>query len=162
MSTTEDHKEKKVYEIGYSILPSIPEENLPQVVSKISTVVKEAGASEFDSEAPIKMDLAYAMSKTVGSRKYIVNEAYVGWMKFEAESSAAEIVKTGLERIEEVLRFLLIKAPRESAFTFAEAMKAKAEKEAPQETSDSDHSETSSSADEVQSSDTVAVESVVE
>lgn len=141
MSTTEDHQgESQVYELGYLVLPSIPEENLSQVVESIKKVVNKAGGKELDGEDPFKHGLAYPMSKVVGSSKYVVNDAYIGWMKFELSASEdresehpAETIKKEIEAMHEVLRLLLIKAPRESAFTFAQALAEKKEAESPTE-----------------------------
>jgi|SRR3989344_604071 len=110
-----------VYELGYLVLPSIPEEKLPEVVASIKKVIAKEGGVEIDGEAPFKQDLAYSMSKTVGASRYVVSDAYLGWVKFEIEPAKVLAVKTGVEKIEEVLRFLLVKAPRETTFTLAKA-----------------------------------------
>lgn len=133
MSTTEDHKEVQVYELGYLVLPSIPEDGLSDVVNAISSIIKKEGATELDSEAPLKIDLAYTMSKVTGARKYVVQEAYIGWMKFEGEPEMAPKIKAGVEKLDEILRLLLIKAPKETTFTFAAALQAKLEAENPVE-----------------------------
>ena len=147
MSTTEDHKEnsdmsasKQVYEIGYLVLPSIPEDKLQEVVNSIKEIIKKEGGEELDSENPFKQDLAYTMSKTVGASRYVVNDAYVGWMKFEAEPSVTEAIKAGLEKIDSILRFLLIKTTKETTFTFAEA-KARLEKDLAEEEAETDSEE---------------------
>lgn len=124
MSTTEDHKEAQVYELGYLVLPSIVEESLADAVSTLQGIVKKSGGVEIASEDPLKFDLAYTMSKVVGARKYVVDEAYIGWMKFEVEPSVVDSIKSDVEKLDEILRCLLIKAPRESVFTFAAAQKA--------------------------------------
>jgi ribosomal protein S6 len=111
-------------------LPSIPEDKLDDVVALIREVITKEGGTEIDAEAPIKQDLAYSMSKTVGSSRYVVNDAYIGWIKFEVEPAKILEIKTGVEKIKEVLRFLLVKASRETTFTFAKA-KAKAEVKEP-------------------------------
>jgi len=129
MSTTEDHKEAQVYELGYLVLPSIAEDSLADVVSTLQGIVRKSGGVEIASEDPLKFDLAYTMSKVVGARKYVVNEAYIGWMKFEVEPSEVVAIKTAVEALDEILRCLLIKAPRESVFTFAAAQKALEEAE---------------------------------
>src|SRR5579872_5683652 len=92
MPTTEDHKESQIYELGYLLLPSIAEEDVSHVVDAIKGIVKKGGGVEIDAESPINIDLAYTMTKTIGARKYVVNDAYIGWTKFECEpSSIAEI-----------------------------------------------------------------------
>lgn len=133
MSTTEDRAERTVYEIGYLVLPSIPEDSLADVVAKITTSFENEGGTRIDGEAPFKNDLSYEMSKQVGARKYVVREAYIGWVKFELEPSKIETVKAALEKMDELLRFLIVKVPRETTFTFAEARARKAALEAPAE-----------------------------
>jgi len=132
MSTTEDHKEANVYELGYLVLPSVPGENIPQVVSNIVSIIEKVGAKTLDSENPGLEPLAYSMSKTVGARKYIVDEAYIGWIKFEIQPDLVEEIKSKVEKMEEILRLLLIKAPRETAFTFSKARAEREVKEAPE------------------------------
>ena len=129
MSNTEDQKAVQVYELGYLVLPSIPEENLADLVATLQGIVKKSGGVEIASEDPIKFDLAYTMSKVVGARKYVADEAYIGWMKFEVEPSEVIAIKTAVEALDEILRCLLIKAPRESVFTFAAAQQALEEAE---------------------------------
>lgn len=127
-TTTEDHQDTaatQVYELGYLVLPSVTEDNIPTVVSNISSIIEKSGATALDSEDPFLNDLAYSMSKTIGARKYVVDEAYIGWMKFEAQSSMIEGIKLAVDKVEEVLRTLLIKVPRETTFTFAEARAAR-------------------------------------
>jgi len=141
MSTTEDHKKMNVYELGYSVLPSVPGENIPQVVSNIVSIIEKAGAKTLDSENPGLEALAYSISKTVGARKYVVDEAYIGWIKFETRPNLIEEIKTGVEKMEEILRVLLIKAPRETTFTFAKARAEKADKETPAPTLVEDEAE---------------------
>lgn len=128
----------QVYEIGYLILPSIPEDRLSDVVDSIRGVFAKEGGTEIDAEAPFKHPLAYSMSKTVGASRYVVSDAYLGWIKFDLPAGALEKareehpierIKTNLEKIGEILRFLLIKAPRETSFTFTKAMAAAKDEE---------------------------------
>ncbi len=118
MSNTD---ESQVYELSYLILPSIPEEKVGEVVDSMKEVVSSEGGKELDGEAPFKIPLAYEMSKVVGSSRYVLNDAYLGWFKFEIDGEKALAIKTAIEKMSEVVRFLLVKAPRETHFTFAEA-----------------------------------------
>ncbi len=114
----------QVYELSYLILPSIPEDGLSGVVDKIKDAVSKAGGSLLDEEAPIELDLAYTMTKVVGASRYVVNEAYIGWVKFEAEPAGVPELADAINSMDEVVRSLLIKAPRETQFTFAQAKEA--------------------------------------
>ena len=133
-----DQAERDVYETSYLVLPSVSEDNHPSIVDTIKKAFSRAGGVEVDGETPFKHPLAYPMSKTVGASKYIVNEAYIGWVKFDlpAEALAQEGVehpiqkiKAEIEKIPEVLRFLIVKAPRKTDFTFAKAKALIREKE---------------------------------
>jgi len=133
MSITEDRQgDSLVYELSYLLLPSIPEENLSEVVTKIEKVIEEKGGQKIDGENPFLRELAYQMSKVVGASRYVVKNAYIGWVKFElpAEASAeeglshpVEEIKESVEKMQEIIRFLLVKAERETKFTFASTMK---------------------------------------
>lgn len=118
-----------VYELCFLILPSIPEDKLSDAVSLIREVVSKEGGKEISAEEPFLHPLAYEMSKTVGSSRYVVSEAYLGWIKFELEPSRVSALKDGVEKINEVLRFILVKAPRETTFTFAKARARALERE---------------------------------
>ena len=129
MSTTEDPKEaSQVYEVGYLVLPSITEDSLPNVVDSIKEIINKNGGHTLDGEAPMLTDLAYPLSKTIGASKYVVNDAYFGWQKFEAESNSIEVIKSALEKKEELIRFLLVKTTRETRFTLAKARAKMTEK----------------------------------
>ena len=122
----------QVYELCYLILPSVAEDALSSVADKIKEAISEAGGKDFDSETPFKHPLAYSMSKTVGASKYVVNDAYIGWVKFEAEPAEINAIEVAMKKISEVLRFLVVKAPRKTEFSFAKAkalIKAKEDKE---------------------------------
>lgn len=122
MANSEARKEGlTVYEVGYLVLPSIPEDRLNEVVSSIRALITKVGGVEIDAEVPFKQDLAYSMSKTIGASRYVLSDAYLGWIKFDAEPASILSVKEGLEKLSEILRFLIVKAPRETTFTFAKA-----------------------------------------
>ena len=129
MTTTEDRKERGIYELGYLVLPSVAEESLSDVVNAIKGILKKSGGEEVASEDPIRIDLAYTMSKTIGARKYVVNDAYIGWVKFECDPGCIPEISDAVKKLDEVLRFLLVKAERETTFTFAQAREREAERQ---------------------------------
>jgi len=120
-NSKENKGENQVYELGYLLLSSIPEEKVLDVVASIKKAITLGGGEELDGETPFKQPLAYQMSKTIGASRYVANEAYLGWIKFEVEPSGVPDIKTSLEKIDEILRLLIIKAPRETTFTFAKS-----------------------------------------
>jgi ribosomal protein S6 len=123
--------ELTVYELGFLILPSIPEDKLSDVTNAIRKVITKEGGTEIDFEEPFKETLAYSMSKTIGASRYVVSDAYLGWIKFEVDRAKALTIKSGVEKIDEILRSLMIKAPRETTFIFAKARATVEDKEEP-------------------------------
>lgn len=125
----EQNDELSVYEVGYLVLPSLPEDKVPEVATVVREVFVKEGGMEISAEEPVKRDLAYSMSKTIGASRYVLTDAYFGWIKFEVGPSKIEAINLKLRKIPEILRFLLIKAPRETVFTMAGARAEALEKE---------------------------------
>lgn len=119
-------EDNTVYEVCYLLLPSIPEDKLPAAVSAIREIITAEGGEEIASEDPFKYPLAYTIIKKVGSSRYVLNDAYIGWIKFKVERSKITEIKNKLDARNEIARFILVKAPRETFFTFAQAKEAAA------------------------------------
>lgn len=119
----------QIYELGYLILPSVAEDALSAVEAKLKAAIRDIGGTELISESPEHIELAYTMTKSVGASRYVVDEAYIGWVKFEAGSEKVQGLKNTVANMEEVLRLILVKAPKETHFTFAKARAAIAERE---------------------------------
>jgi ribosomal protein S6 len=106
-----------VYEIGYLIAPSVPEEKVPAEAEAVKKILGDAGAETIAEEAPHRMKLAYEMRrKTVSGSYDKYNEAYFGWIKFEVGSDVIESLKKAVEIHPSVLRMLLITTVRESTY----------------------------------------------
>jgi ribosomal protein S6 len=76
-----------VYEIGYLIATSIPEEKVPGEADTLKKIITDAGATIIADEAPQHEPLAYEMrKKTVSGAYNTYDSAYFGWVKFELDS----------------------------------------------------------------------------
>ncbi len=126
-----------VYEIGYLIVSSIPEEKIPAEGEKVKKIIADAGATLITEEAPAHQDLAYTMRKknVAGSyEKY--DEAYFGWLKFELPSSKIEAVKKAIEVTPSVLRMLLITTVAENTYLGKRVASVRSEGVLPEEKKD--------------------------
>ena len=103
----------RVYEVGYLLLPSIPEEKVPDEVSHITKFITDAKGTIIKSGEPIMQPLAYEMEKLVATRNERFNDAYFGFVVFEGNPELAITLKTELDATPGILRFLLIKTERE-------------------------------------------------
>jgi len=117
MSETTHADNMSVYEIGYLIASSIPEEKIPAEAEAVKGIISKAGAEMIADEAPHCMKLAYEMRKKNVSGSYEkYTEAYFGWVKFEVGSDAIEAIKKSVEAYPAVLRMLLTSTVRENTY----------------------------------------------
>ena len=106
----------KVYEIGFVLVSSIPQEKVAGEFDALKDVIAKAGASMIAEEAPEMRQLAYTMVKKIHGANVRFDEGYFGWVKFELSSSAIEGVKKSLDAIDNILRYLLITTVRENTY----------------------------------------------
>jgi small subunit ribosomal protein S6 len=106
--------ERRVYELGYLIIPLVSEENLGALVSALKSLIENSGGIVIGDEWPKMRNLAYDMSKKIETTKHTFDTAYFSWMKFEAEPSAVALIKEGATKMENVLRFMIIQTVREN------------------------------------------------
>ncbi len=109
-----DAAENRIYELGFHIVSSIPEEKLPAEVTAIKDVLGENGVAIIAEDFPKLKHLSYTMTKIIGPKHLRFDTAYFGWVKFEMNPEAIGKVKTALERNDNLLRFIIIKTVRES------------------------------------------------
>lgn len=109
----------RVYEVGYLLLPSIPEEKVPDEVSIIKEHIARLGGVILSQEEPRMRTLAYEMVKPVGTRNERFKSAYFGWVKFESMPDGAVELKKVFDLSPSVLRFILIKTVREDTVSYA-------------------------------------------
>jgi len=107
--------ELQVYELGYHLLSTLPEEGLGAEVGNIKSVIETGGGLFIGEEGlPKTTRLAYEMTKVINNKKINFDTAYFGWVRFEANPESIVEINNELKKIEEILRFLLIKSVRES------------------------------------------------
>lgn len=112
-----DKKEADVnlYEVGYLIVSSIPEEAVAGEVSKIKEAIEKNGGAIKSDEYPKLRTLAYEMRKAVGGHNYKkYNTAYFGWIRFEMEGISLDSVKKAIDSNDHVLRHLIVHVSKDA------------------------------------------------
>jgi ribosomal protein S6 len=104
----------KIYEIGYLLVPTIPEEGAPGEAQNIKNLLESKGAAFITEDQPKMRLLAYDMVQVIGSEHRKYDKAYFGWVKFEAETTAIPNIRTELEKNNQILRFIIIETVREN------------------------------------------------
>ena len=108
----------RVYELGYLLVPTLPEEKLAEEVSKIKSEIESKGGIFISEEFPSLKTLTYKMSKVIETRKQKFEQAYFGWVKCEIDAEAIPELKSIFNLNANILRFILIKTVRESTLSF--------------------------------------------
>jgi ribosomal protein S6 len=117
MDTTHDDIRKGVYEIGYLIASSVPEEKVSAEADAVRKIITGAGAEMIAEEAPVPQPLAYTMRKKRLSGEYEnYDMAYFGWFKFDVGSDVIESVKKAVALHPSVLRSLVLSTVRENTY----------------------------------------------
>jgi ribosomal protein S6 len=114
MKEKEGLDEGQIYEIGFHILPTVPEEKLPEVVLKIKDAVMGNGGEVISDDFPKLRVLAYEIKKRIETKYLSFNKAYFGWVKFEMSRDSIEKIKKEMDGNGDILRFIIVKTVREN------------------------------------------------
>lgn len=106
-----------VYEIGYLMVPTIPEEGLGAEVTLFKDSLLEKGVIFISDEYPKLIELAYEMIRSIDNKKQKFSYGYFGWVKFECTPTEAKEIKSFLEKNEKLIRYLMIKTVRENTMS---------------------------------------------
>ncbi len=106
-----------VYEIGYLIASSVPEEKVPAEAESLKKIITDAGSSVISEGAPELLQLAYTIRKKMVSGLYDkYDTAYFGWIKFEVGSNKIEAIKNAIEVHPSIIRMLLTTTVKENTY----------------------------------------------
>lgn len=114
MDTTIAKDNEKIYEIGFHIAPIVGDEKIADEVQGIKSLLEKINASVVSEDFPRQKALAYPLSKMIGGGKKTFKEAYFGWIKFEGEPASVALFNKEVEKLPNILRYLIIKTVREN------------------------------------------------
>lgn len=101
----------QVYEIGFHVVPTVAEADVPAVAEKVRALLGDAEIIK--SEAPRKMQLAFTIERSVAGKREKYNEAYFGFIKFATEPEKLPMLQEALRAERLVLRSIVISTVRE-------------------------------------------------
>lgn len=122
-----DEAETQVYEVGFHIVPSTPEDKISKEVDIIKSLIEKDGGVLITDGSPKLINLAYTITKDIDSKRYKFDTAYFGWIKFEMKTDSIIALKEEMDTNKSIVRFLIIKTVKESTLVPKTAVFAKDE-----------------------------------
>jgi ribosomal protein S6 len=104
----------RVYELGYLLVPTIAEEDVPVSYGNLKDMVSSFGGATIADEMPKMMPIAYQMVKVVSNIRNKFNTGYFGWIKFSMDSDKVLELKKKLDLDPTIIRFLILKTVKEN------------------------------------------------
>jgi ribosomal protein S6 len=111
--TAEDDSVLSIYEVGYHFLPDLSEEALTTAVAALQKLLADNGASVVGERPPVKIPLAYTLTKRLAGKILRFDEANFGWVAFEMPRENIAHIKESLDANASVLRYLIVKTDRD-------------------------------------------------
>ena len=106
---------KRLYEVGYLLIPLIPEDKIADEVNVLRSHIENVGGFIVSEDQPKMRRLAYDIKQRgMASKRLRFGEAYFGWVRFQASSSEVLAVEEFFDKNNNVLRFMLIKPVKDS------------------------------------------------
>lgn len=104
----------RIYELGYLLVPTLSEENVPATYSSLKDLIVSLGGEMISDEMPKMISLAYSMLKVTQNVRNKFDSAYFGWVKFEINPEKVLELKKKLDVDPNFIRFLILKTIREN------------------------------------------------
>ena len=102
-------RERRKYELGYLLVPTVNSADLAVVVNELMGVITSSDGEIFASGDPQLIELAYDMTKRINNKNVVFSSGYFGWVRFDLDADKIEEVMQKLKSNSRLLRFLLIK-----------------------------------------------------
>jgi ribosomal protein S6 len=113
VETSEKEGISRIYEVGYHIVPTVPENEVDAAVGAFRSLIEKSGGSFIAEGAPTLTRLSYGMDKREGEKYTNYDRAYFGWLKFEAPVEIIHALEGALKIDKNVLRHIVFQTVRE-------------------------------------------------
>lgn len=111
----ERETEPRIYELGFLLTSAIEEGKVALETARLKEYIASKGGLILSEEHPKPVPLSYPIEGRVEGKKKMFREAYFGWVKFHHDPSTIAALEKTLKGDEKIIRFLVIRAPKESA-----------------------------------------------
>lgn len=112
--TTFEESAGRVYELGFHLLPTVAEADVPVQFSQLKSTIEKQGGTFISESAPKLIKLSYSMSKTIKAEKMHYTNAYFGWIKFTLDPEKLELIEKDIKAFDPMLRYIIVKTVSEN------------------------------------------------
>lgn len=123
----EEEVELKVYELGFHLIPTVSEAEIPVEFEKIKAGIIGIEGAVISEEVPKLRPLLYPIVKHLAGKNVKYSDAYFGWVKFMMPRTGVESLEVFLKDFPKLLRHLLIKTVKENTMSGGRFMQEKVE-----------------------------------
>lgn len=106
--------ELRVYELGFHLDPSLPVEEVKKAYQEIRAMIAAKGALVAESE-PIKIQLAYTISRQEVSGRRDFDSAYFSWIVYETSAENHAGVLAAVSADKRIIRFIDLSTTKDAA-----------------------------------------------
>ena len=125
----------KTYELAYLALSHLSGQEVETLRTTLREEVVTKGGQVLSEGEVHYLPLAYEIVKKVGSQNTRHQEAYFSWIKLTVDPSALEDLEATLRSMDDILRHMIILAPRDDSLTDVFSLEGEEETdESPEET----------------------------
>ena len=121
----------RVYEVGYLLVPTTKEEDVPGVYGSLKELVSSFGGQVISDDIPVMITLAYTMEKVIQNVHHKYDSAYFGWIKFFMDPGKILELKKKLDLDPNIIRFLTLKTVKENTIASKRFIKSDMRKRTP-------------------------------
>lgn len=106
--------ELRVYELGFHLDPELPTEEVKKAYHAMKSVITEKGTLVAESE-PIKIQLAYTISRQEVAGRRDFDSAYFSWVVYEASAENHAGVLQAANADKRIIRFIDLSTTKDAA-----------------------------------------------
>lgn len=107
--------EKRIYEIGYHLIPALDENARGDAVDALRKAVEDHDGLILSETYPELIDLSYEMSHDMLGKRHRYTTAYFGWMFCQLEPAHLAEIQEYLKGNEHILRSIVVITDKEHA-----------------------------------------------
>lgn len=111
---TENTESLRIYELGYHLIPTLPEEKLSEAVLGVKSAIEGKKGVFISEDFPKMKALSYTLDRTTAGKREHFTHAYFGWVKFELPYEGLSSLREELQNNPLIMRLILVQTVREN------------------------------------------------